>query len=173
MSDLILLKFDHPYDAQRALGAVRGLEELHYAWIDNIAVIEKHRSGITSVSTPHGSAAGGAFLGGLAGILLFWWFPPAWFLGGWLGGMGVGAAIGELWKRAGLDDKLVSEVKAELTPGTSALVLVGADGDVDEMDRAFAIYHPSKVIRAPISDDSLEVLRKAFEEGGHGSSMPS
>ncbi len=164
MADLIMLKFDHPYGAQRALGAVRALEELRYAWVDDVAVVEKHKSGITTLSTPHGSMAGGALLGGLAGILLFWWFPPAWFLGGWLGGMGAGAAIGEAIKHAGIDDKLVSEVKSELTPGTSALLLIGASGDADQMAHAFEPYHPIKIIRSPISDESVESLRKAFEQ---------
>lgn len=45
MADLILLKFDDPYGAQKALASVRALVELHYAWVDDIAVIEKHRSG--------------------------------------------------------------------------------------------------------------------------------
>ncbi|WP_298207494.1 DUF1269 domain-containing protein [Ferrimicrobium sp.] len=169
MADLIMLKFDHSYDAQRALGAVRALEELRYAWVDNVAVVEKHKSGITTLSTPHGSAAGGAFLGGLAGILLFWWFPPAWFFGGWLGGMGAGAAIGELWKRSGIDEKLVAEVKSELAPGTSALLLVGASGDADQMARAFEPYHPSKVVRNTISDETVENLRQAFEQANKDS----
>ncbi|MGC9155591.1 MAG: DUF1269 domain-containing protein [Ferrimicrobium sp.] len=169
MPDLILLKFDHSYDAQKALDAVRALEELRYAWVDNVAVIEKHKSGITTLSTPHGSVAGGAFLGGLAGILLFWWFPPAWFFGGWLGGMGAGAAIGELWKRSGIDEKLVAEVKSELTPGTSALVLVGVSGDADQMTRAFEPYHPSKVIRNSITDETVENLRQAFEKANENS----
>jgi uncharacterized membrane protein len=161
-SELIVLKFDDSYGAQRALSAVRALEELRYAWIDDVAVVEKHKTGIVTIHTPHGSAAGGALWGGLIGLLLFWWFPPAWFLGGWLGGLVGGGVIGEAMKRAGVDENLVKTIKSELTPGTSALLLMGASGDIDQMQRAFDPYHPSKVIRESLSADTVERLKEAL-----------
>lgn len=160
MAELIMLKFDSVNGAQGAVAAVRALEELNYAWIDDVAIIEKHKGGFVSIHTPHGSAALGAFYGGLLGLLLFWWFPPAWFFGGWLGGLGGGALIGEAMKRSGIDERLVDEVKAELTPGTSALLLIGATGDVDQMTRAFEQHHPVKVIRHPLSDETIDSLKK-------------
>jgi uncharacterized membrane protein len=164
LADLIVVKFDQSYGAQEALSAIRALQELRYAWIDDIAIVEKHKTGITTISSPHGSVSGGAFLGGLAGLLLFWWFPPAWFFGGWLGGMGVGAIIGELMKKSGLDENLIKEIKEELTPGTSALVLVGAKADVDQMRLALEPYHPAKIIRTSLSDDTVAALKEALEE---------
>lgn len=168
MADLILLKFDDPYGAQHALASVRALEELHYAWVDDIAVIEKHKSGRIALHTPHGSMAQGAMWGGIAGLLVFWWFPPAWFFGGWLAGLGGGALIGEAMKKSGLDNKLVEQVKSEMTPGTSALVLIGASGDTDQMARAFEAHHPSSVIRHPIPEATIESLKEALgtHEGG-------
>jgi uncharacterized membrane protein len=160
MADLIMLKFDDTYGAQNALTAVRALEELHYAWVDDVAVVEKHNSGFVTLHTPHGSAARGAMYGGLVGLLLFWWFPPAWFFGGWLGGLGGGALIGEAMKRTGVDDDLVDQVKAELTPGTSALLLIGATGDTDQMARAFEPHHPSSVVRHPLAETTVESLKK-------------
>jgi uncharacterized membrane protein len=170
-ADLVVLKFDSPYGAQQALSAARALQELRYAWIDDVAVVEKHRSGLVSLHTPHGSATAGAFFGGLVGLLLFWWFPPAWFFGGWLGGLGVGALVGEAMKRSGIDEKLVQEVKSELTPGTSALVLIGASGDADQMARAFEPYHPTRVIRQTLSDATVDSLRQAL--GSHPESEGS
>jgi uncharacterized membrane protein len=160
MAELIMLTFDTPQGAQAAVASVRALEELNYAWIDDLAIVEKHKHGLVSVHSPHGSAALGAFYGGLIGLFLFWWFPPAWFLGGWLGGLGGGALIGEAMERAGVDQKLVDEVKSELAPGTSALLLIGATGDVDQMSRAFEQNHPLKVTRVPLSEDTLENLKK-------------
>lgn len=159
-AELIMLKFDTHYGAQAAMASVRALEQLNYAWIDDVAIVEKHKHGFVSVHSPHGSAAIGAFYGSLIGLFLFWWFPPAWFLGGWLGGLGGGALIGEAMKRSGVDEKLVDQVKAELSPGTSALLLIGATGDADEMTRAFEQNHPVKIIRQPLSADSLENLKK-------------
>lgn len=162
MADLVVLTFGDTYRAQKALSAVRALEDMRYAWVDDVAVVEKHRSGRVSLHTPHGSAAGGALFGGLIGLLLFWWFPPAWFFGGWLGGMGVGALAGEAMKKAGVDQGLVDQVKAELTDGTSALVLMGATGDADQMARAFEPYQPVKVIRHEMPEETVANLRDAL-----------
>jgi len=160
MADLIVLKFDTTYGAQSAMSSVRALEELHYAWIDDVAIVEKHENGIISTLSPHGSVARGALYGSVIGILLFWWFPPAWFLGGWLGGIGGGALIAEGLKRAALDNSTVDKIKAELTPGTSALLLIGATGDTEEMSRAFQEHHPESVTHHSISDETLASLTK-------------
>jgi uncharacterized membrane protein len=162
MADLIVLKFDNSFGATQALSAARALEELRHAWADDVAVVEKHKSGIVTIHTSHGSPSEGAWFGGLLGLLLFWWFPPAWFFGGWLAGIGIGALVGEAMAKAGLDNGMIEEIKKELTPGTSALLLIGAEGDADEMARAFAPYHPVNVLRFSLSDDTVQKLKDAF-----------
>jgi uncharacterized membrane protein len=162
MADLIMLKFDTTYGAQQALSAVRALTELRKAWVDDVAVVEKHKSGRVSLHTPHGSAAGGALWGGLLGMLLFWWFPPGWFFAGWLGGMGVGALAGESMKKSGIDEGLVDRIKGELTDGTSALLLIGATGDADEMATAFEPYKPTSVIREELPEQTVANLKDAL-----------
>jgi uncharacterized membrane protein len=173
MADLIVMKFDNPYGATRALAAARALEELRYAWIDDVAVVEKHKNKLVTIHSPHGSPATGAWWGGLLGLLLFWWFPPAWFFGGWLAGLGIGALAGEAMAKAGLDKKMIDEIKSELTPGTSALLLIGARGDADEMSRAFEPYHPTQVMRYNISDDTIEKLKIAMGTGSEESASAS
>jgi uncharacterized membrane protein len=162
VADLIMLKFADTYGAQQALGAVRALEEMRYAWVDDVAVVEKHKSGRVSIHSPHGSVASGAIWGGLIGMLLFWWFPPAWFFGGWLGGMGVGALAGEAMMKSGLDESMVDDVKSTLTDGTSALLLIGAKGDADQMAHAFEPYKPIEVVRHEMSDETVENLSEAL-----------
>jgi uncharacterized membrane protein len=165
VADLVMLKFDTTYGAQQAMSAVRALEEMRYAWIDDVAVVERHESGRVSLHSPHGSVTGGALWGGLIGMLLFWWFPPAWFLGGWLGGAGIGALTGEVMKRSGLDEGMVEDVKSKLTNGTSALLLMGARGDADQMAHAFEPYHPVEVVRHGLSDETVANLEEAFGGG--------
>jgi len=162
VADLIMLRFDDTYGAQQALTAVRALRDLDDTWVDDVAVVEKHRSGRVALHTPHGSVAGGALWGGLIGLLLFWWFPPAWFFGGWLGGMGVGALAGEAMKKTGIDEQMVDDVKSQLTENTSALLLIGATADADEMVRAFEQYHPSAVVRHTMPDETVESLKDAL-----------
>lgn len=165
MADLITIKFDEVHGAQAAMAAVRALEELHYAWIEDVAIVERHKSGRVSTHSPHGSVAAGAWLGGLVGLLVFFWFPPAWFLAGWVGGGAIGGLIGKAMKDAGMDDDLIDKVKGELTPDTSILVLIGASGDADQMARAFEPYHPVNVTRTHIDDATVENLQSKFSEG--------
>ncbi len=164
MADLITLKFDSTYGAQSALSAVRALTELNYAWVDDVAVVEKHKSGRVSTHTPHGSVAGGAVWGALIGMLLFWWFPPLFFLGGWIGGGVIGGAIGKAMKDSGLDEKMIKEVKGQLTDGSSILLLIGASGDADQFSHAFEPYKPVSVTRHEIPEETVANLKEAFEE---------
>jgi len=164
VADLILLKFDSTYGAQQALSAVQALTELRKAWIDDVAVVEKHKSGRTATHTPHGSTTAGALWGGLLGMLLFWWFPPGWFFGAWVGGLAIGGAVGNAMKKSGLDESMIKEIKDELTNGSSMLLLMGAKGDADEMAEAFKPYNPTKVIRHEIPDTTVENLKEQFAE---------
>ena len=164
MADLIVLKFDDTYAAQGALTAVRALQDLDYAWIDDVAVVERHQSGRVSTHTTHGSVAEGAFWGGLAGIFVGLLFPPVGFLALWAAGLGAGAITGEAIKEHGLDKKMLNDIRNELDKGTSALLLIGATGDVDEMTRAFDLYKPVKVIRHPIDDKTVENMKGALAD---------
>ncbi len=163
-ADLIVLNFDTPKGAQQAVAAVAALQELNYAWIDDLAVVERTHSGHTRVHTTHGSVAGGAFWGGLAGMFVGLLWPPLFFLGLWGAGLGIGALIGKATKESGLDQDMLRQVKDSVAPGTSALVLIGASGDVEEMNRAFGPYHPSSVQRHELSDETVEHFKKAMEE---------
>ena len=163
-ADLIVINFDTPKGAQQAVAAVSALEELRYAWIDDVAVVERTHGGHTRVHTTHGSVTGAAFWGGLAGMFIGLLWPPLFFLGFWGAGLGIGALIGKATKEAGLDQDMLREVKESVQPGTSALVLIGATGDADQMARAFEPYHPSKVQRHRLSDETIEHLSKVMEE---------
>jgi uncharacterized membrane protein len=164
MADLISIKFDDVHGAQAAMSAVRALEQLNYAWIDDVAIVEKHKGGRVATHTPHGSVKAGAWFGALIGLLLFFWFPPAWFLAGWVGGGAIGGLIGKAMKDAGLDDQMIEPVKAELTPDSSMLLLIGATGDADQMARAFEPYHPANVTRTHIDDKTIDDLQAKFAD---------
>lgn len=164
MADLIVMKFDDTYGAQAALNAVRALQELRYAWVDDVAVVERHKSGRVSTHTTHGSVAGGALWGGLAGMFVGLLFPPVGFLALWAAGMGAGAITGAATKEIGLDKNMLDEVRGELDKGTSALILIGAKGDADEMARAFEPYKPAKVIRHELPEPQVENLKQALSD---------
>lgn len=164
MADLIILKYDSPHGAQAALASVRALEQLDYAWIDDVAVMERGKHGRVALRTPHGSAGTGAWTGALVGMLLFWWFPPAWFVAGAVGGAAVGGAIGDGLARSGIDKDLRNRVDAMLTNGTSALVLIGAKGNADEMSRAFEASKPVDMLREELPESVVADVRSQFAD---------
>jgi uncharacterized membrane protein len=175
MADLIVMKFDDTYGAQSALAAVRALQELNYAWVDDLAVVERHSSGRVSTHTTHGSVAGGALWGGLAGMFVGLLFPPLGFLGLWVAGLGAGAVVGAATKETGLDKSMLDDVRKSLGKGTSALILIGAKTDADQAARAFEPYHPVDVIRHEIPDATVENLKGKLEEAEkvHGEDAPA
>jgi uncharacterized membrane protein len=164
MADLVVLRFDDTHGAQAALAAVRALQELNYAWVDDVAVVERHRSGRVSTHTAHGSVAEGAFWGGIAGIFVGLLFPPVGFLALWATGLAAGAVAGEAVKEHGLDKAMLADIRGELDKGTSALILIGAKGDADEMAHAFEPYRPSKVIRHEIPDKTVDDLKTRLSD---------
>ena len=162
-SEVIMLKFDDTYGAQKSMSAIRALTELEYAWLEDVAIVERHNSGRVSTHTTHGSVAAGAAWGGLTGLLVGLLFPPLGFFALWAGGMAVGAGIEKATKETGLPKGFLDKVKTELTKGTSALLLFGATGDTDEMAKAFEKYHPASVVRESISDETVESLKKTLD----------
>lgn len=163
-ADLIVLKFDSTYGGQSALSAVAALEELNYAWMEDVAIVERHKSGRYSTHTTHGSVTGGFLWGGLAGMLLGLLFPPVGFLALWGLGAGTGALVEKLTKETGLDKDMLRDVHDMLDKDTSALVLIGASGDADQMARAFEPYNPTQVYRRPLNDETVEALRGKLTE---------
>ena len=169
-ADLIIMKFNGTYTAQQSMAAVRALETMRYAWVEDVAVVERHNSGRVSTHTTHGSVAGGAAWGGLTGLFVGLFFPPA-FLGFWAAGMAAGAGVEALTKEHGVDSGLLDKVKQSLAEkGTSALILIGASGDVDEMARAFESYSPVEVIREALPEEATTNLKEALakNEAGEG-----
>jgi len=162
-SEIIMLKFNDTYGAQQAMSAVRALTELDYAWLEDVAIVERHNSGRVSTHTTHGSVAAGAAWGGLTGLLVGLLFPPLGFLALWAGGMAVGAGIEKATKEHGLPKGFLDQVKTELIEGSSALILFGASGDTDEMSKAFAKYNPTSVVRESISDETVESLKQTLD----------
>ena len=163
MAEMLILKFDTTYGAHQALAAVRALEEMKYVWVDDVAVVEHHQSGRYSTHTAHGSVSAGAAWGGFAGLFVGLLFPPVGFLAIWAAGMGAGALIEKATKMTGLPEGDIEAIRDELSKkGTSALILLGPEGDVDEMTNAFAPYKPVDVTKRNLPNKPPPDLQAAF-----------
>jgi len=99
-------------------------------------------------------ALGGSFWGLLFGLIFF---VP-------LLGMAVGAGLGALtgsMTDVGIDDEFIRDMRAEITPGTSALFLMSSDAVLDKVKDAFA-GQSSELIRTNLSDEQETKLREVF-----------
>src|SRR5262249_55558035 len=101
-------------------------------------------------------ALGGAFWGLLFGILFF---VP-------LLGVAIGAGIGALsgaMSDVGIDDSFIDSVRAEVTPGTSALFVLSSDAVIDRVSEAFKGSHAA-LIRTNLSAEDEAKLRDTFAD---------
>jgi uncharacterized membrane protein len=163
MASFTVWKFDSAAGAGDALSTLKRLQKEELIEIEDAAVVtwpEGAKKPKTKQLTDLAGAGalGGAFWGLLFGLLFF---VP-------LFGLAIGAAAGALGGSladAGIDDGFIDEVKAEITPGTSALFLMSANAVLDKMTDAFEAQHGHvKLIHTNLSDAQEARLREAFAE---------
>jgi uncharacterized membrane protein len=80
--------------------------------------------------------------------------------------MAVGAATGALMGSmadVGIDDDFIDKVRAEVTPGTSALFVMTDNAVLDKVKQDFAETH-AELIFTNLSNEQEEKLREAFAE---------
>jgi uncharacterized membrane protein len=161
MATLTAWKFDTPDGAAQAEETLLQLSKEELIHIQDAATVEwpvgKKKPKTRQLQSLAGAGAlGGAFWGLLFGILFF---VP-------LLGLAVGAAAGALGGSladAGIDDDFIDDVKAKVTPGTSALFLLSSDAVLDKLRDAFAGHAP-ELIHSNLSDADEAKLREAFAE---------
>ncbi|MGB5814862.1 MAG: DUF1269 domain-containing protein [Thermoanaerobaculia bacterium] len=137
-----------------------------YAWIDDVAIITKSKHGsirVHSTWAQDDSAVGagtgfGAITGGLIGLL----FGP----GGALAGAALGGSMGFLFGASAdmaFDDPRLDDFAEALVNDTSALILVGDDGVVDDFVSAVEPFG-GKIIQTDLDEDDIKALRKALKK---------
>jgi uncharacterized membrane protein len=159
MTTFTVWKFDDPD------GAGQTVDLLKHAESDGLVKVVDH----TVVSWPEGASrpetktrhddkrrgtAWGAFLGALVGMLFF---APV------VGGA-IGAGIGRAMKGSegtGIDKEDLERIRAEVTPGTSALFLVTEEGDLDRLGERFHGMN-SKLITTNLTSAERETLVETF-----------
>ena len=165
MASLTAWKFDSAEGADRALGILKGLEAQQLVTIADGAIVrwevgkKKPKTEQLShlVST---GALGGAFWGMLFGLLFFVPFF----------GMAIGAAMGALTAKFadyGIDDNFINQVQSTVTPGTSALFLLGEtparDRVIDALKEAGV---KPELIASNLSREQEAALKADFGEEG-------
>ena len=161
MASLTALKFSTTSGADTMLATLQSLQSQQLIQIQDAAIV-RWPEGAKKPKTQQltnlagAGALGGAFWGMLFGLLFF---VP--FLG-----LAVGAAIGALTGKfadVGIDDKFINEVKAKVTPGTSALFLLTSNAVVDRVSEALK-GQEFELIASNLSAEQEAALREAFAE---------
>ncbi|GGX80281.1 DUF1269 domain-containing protein [Streptomyces fructofermentans] len=160
MATLTVWKFDTPESAGATEDTLLKLQKQELVKIIDAQVVSwpegarkpktKELRNLTGVG-----ALSGAFWGMLFGLIFF---VP-------LLGAAIGAAAGALGGSladVGIDDEFVESVKAEVTPGTSALFLLTQDAVVDRVKDALPAGH-AQLIRSNLSSEQEAKLREVFE----------
>ncbi|MEM9515680.1 MAG: DUF1269 domain-containing protein [Actinomycetota bacterium] len=158
---LTVWKFDTPDGAERVENKLIALSKQELIQIHDAAVVswpegaKKPKTKQLSNLTGAG-AAGGAFWGLLFGILFF---VP-------LFGMALGAAVGAIsgsLANVGIDKDFIESVRAQITPGTSALFLTSSDAVVDRVKAALENEH-MELLTTNLSVEDEEQLRELLAE---------
>ncbi len=135
MPTVVAYHFPGPDDADRAHAAIDGLAALHLADVRDIARIRWPRES-PAPEIDHGAnlTGVGALEGAFAGTVIGWLV-----LQPWLGAV-VGAAAGAVIGHAvdvGLDESFITEARAGISPGSSALIVLYADQPSPAVTDAF------------------------------------
>lgn len=75
------------------------------------------------------------------------------------------SAFAKKLSKAGIDSSMIESVKGDMTPGTSALVLMSADAVIDTVAKAFE-GHAMELMRSDLSVQQEDQLRAAFTDPG-------
>jgi uncharacterized membrane protein len=161
MPSLTVWRYDTPMGADAGGVRLKDLEQHGALKVHDALTItwlkEEEQPRVGQLRHATTAAAGkGTLLGGLIGLVVL---APA-------AGAAAGAAIGAVAQRlrgTGIDKTLLQEVRAALEPGTSALVVLSSDADLDAI-RPFLDRRDSMLIHAELSPDATEVLASAIKK---------
>ncbi|REK90570.1 DUF1269 domain-containing protein [Streptomyces inhibens] len=138
MSELIVIGYDDPAAARKALKAVQALQNDQVVELTGLAVVSVDEDGETHVDTPAKSekvavsATAGALWGLVFGMLFL--LPAIGLVGAALGGL-----LGKL-RQMGIDDAFRGQVQALLKPGSAAVVIMASKVVEDKFVAAMRSY---------------------------------
>jgi uncharacterized membrane protein len=161
MATLTVWKFPTALGAEQAENTLEQLTKQELITVHDAAIVsfpegaKKPKTRQLRNLTSAG-AMGGSFWGLLFGLIFF---VP-------LLGLAVGAGIGALtgsMTDVGIDDDFINTMRAEITPGTSALFLLSSDAVMDRVKEAFE-GQSMELVTTNLSNDQEAALREVFGE---------
>lgn len=161
MSRLIAIVFHDQSTAFEMLAALAKMQEQYLLEMEDAVVVTRDLKGKIKLhqasSLTAAGAASGAFWGMLIGLLFF---SP--FLGAAVGA-GAGALSGKLTD-LGIDNRVASQLSDELTPNSSALVVILRQVTPDKvLDGLRQFAGKGRVFQTSLSKDDERSLREVLE----------
>jgi uncharacterized membrane protein len=161
MATLTVWKFDSAGGAENALVTLERMQKEELIQVDDGAYVywPEGKKKPKTEQLHHmkgGGALGGGFWGLLFGLIFF---VP-------LLGLAVGAAMGALagsMSDVGINDEFIREVRAQVTPGTSALFVLTEHAVVDKIMDEFR-QTGATLVSTNLSKEQEAKLREAFAE---------
>lgn len=162
-TDLNLALYVASYgDADTAEQDFESLKAAEGSDLDIVAAVVMSRDAdgeVDVLSKGSGATAGGAVLGGGAGLVVGLFAPP--LLAATAVGAGIGAVLGHLTKKHE-EKKLGVELDEYMPPNSSAIVVVVDNKYLDRVAKALA--KANKRIDKAIDSDDYEKLQKALDK---------
>ena len=162
MTTLTVWRFDSPDGAARAAAVLAALVAEESLGLHDAAVVEweaRRRKPRTRQLTGPGLEAelGEGFWGLLFGLTFA---VP--LLGAAVGS--AGGAIVDALADVGIEDRFINRVRDQVTPGTSALVVLGPATDVDRVHAAVGVGPRADLIVAELDAAQETALREVFAD---------
>ncbi len=159
MATLVVFKFPTAEGAQTMLYTLENLQKQQLIQIQDGAILT-WPAGASKPKTQQLSSLTG--VGALGGA--FWGFGLLFFVPFF--GLAVGAAMGALmghFSHYGIDESFIDQVRAKITPGTSALFLLESGAVVDKVAEAVK-GQQFEIIQTNLSKEQEDKLRADFGE---------
>jgi len=168
MSELVVLAFDDPFEADRALIETSRLQTEYLVDLEDAVVAVRRPDGTVRIKQSVNLAGAGAASGGLSGALfgslvgVLFLNPLAGLAVGGALGAGAGALSGSL-SDYGINDDFIRSIADNLAPDTSALFVLVRKAQPDKVLQAMSKFN-GRVLRSSLSPEQEDRLQKALSQ---------
>ncbi|MBC7801762.1 MAG: DUF1269 domain-containing protein [Gemmatimonadaceae bacterium] len=168
MSELVVIAFDTPHEADRVLTDLSRLRKEHLIDLEDAVVVIRDPDGDVRIKQSINMVGMGATQGGLSGALwgslvgLLFLNPLVGFAVGGAIGAGTGALSGSMVDY-GIDDGLIKQIGETLKPDTSALFLLIRKVQPEKVLAELSAFK-GRVIRSSLSPEQEARLQAALSK---------
>jgi len=157
MHNLTVLAFANPTQAFQVRDALIELQGQSLFDLAELAVVTRDAAGTVTLDHSRGLVSGCASVGSVIGLIAGAILAVPW--AGTAVGAGVGAVVGAL-SRFGIDVGFIQELGATITPGTSALAILGSKGNLDELgQRLGPLLRQCTILRTNVDTEREKEIR--------------